>query len=126
MKYSSTATTRLDEFRKTEKVGTLTIASAAALDTMVPTNRNTCGAQVTNFDIEGEKRNEGARPQIPRASKHVPKFCPSMRPELNEEPVNAHLLTRSMPTEHTLKKHADPITATLFVAAAAISKTVEG
>ena len=104
----------------------MTIASAPALDTMVPTNRTTTGAQVTNFDIEGEKRNEGARQQMQRASKHVPTFCPKMSPELNEEPVNAHLLTRSMPTEHTLKKHADPITATLFVAAAAISKTVEG
>ena len=63
---------------------------------------------------------------MPRASRHVPKFCPSIRPELKEEPVNAHLLTRSMPTEHTLKKHADTITATLLVAAAVISTTVEG
>jgi hypothetical protein len=61
---------------------------------------------------------------MPRASKHVPKFCPSKRPELKEKPVNAHLLTRSksMPTEHTLKKHADPITATLLVAAAVIPR----
>ena len=102
----------------------MTIASALALDTMVPTNRTTTGAQVTNFDIEGENRNEGARQQMQRASKHVPTFCPKMSPELNEEPVNAHLLTRSMPTEHTLKKHPDAITANLPSATPTISTIV--
>ena len=103
----------------------MTTARAPALDTMVPTNRTTTGAQVTNFDIEGEKRNEGARQQMQRASKQVPTFCPKMSPELNEEPVNAHLLTRSMPTEHALKKHPDAITAKLLLATLPISTLVE-
>ncbi len=102
----------------------MTIASAPALDTMVPTNRTTTGAQVTNFDIEGEKRNEGARQQMQRASKHVPTFCPKMSPELNEEPVNAHLLTRSMPTEHTLKNNPDAITVKPLFATSTISTIV--
>ena len=102
----------------------MTIASALALDTMVPTNRTHCGVQVTNFDLEGEKRNEGERQQIQRANRHVPTFCPKIRPELKEEPVNAHLLTRSMPTEHTLKKHADPITDKLLWTTPSISTIV--
>ncbi len=80
-----------------------------AENTIVPTKRATHGSQILNLSIDGSKRNEGEQRQRHSANRVVNKFCMNMMPALNDDPVNAHLLTRSIEIELTLKKTAEHV-----------------
>ena len=83
--------------------------SAHAENIIVPTKRATHGSQILNLRTDGSKPNEGEQRQRHIANRVVNKFCMKMIPALNGEPVNAHLLIRSMEIELTLKKTAEHV-----------------